>query len=115
MGMDFIRKAAPGFHKGVDRMRIKLATPTLFTQQPELKPRVYAAQLRADRTAARGEKLGIRLDGEQIHALRGLDLIATFNNPTPELREALQASHGEACGEVQTMHIVSGVLEVTLC
>jgi hypothetical protein len=115
MGMDFIRRAAPGFHKGLDQMRIKLATPTLFTQEPESKPRVYAAQLRDDRTATCGEKLGIRLDGEQVHALRGLDLIATFNSPTPEVREALQASHGEGCGEVQTIHIVAGVVEITLC
>jgi len=115
MGLDFIRRAAPGFHKGLDRMRIKLATPTLFTQQPELRPRVYAAQLRDDKTTACGEKLGIRLDGQQVHALRGLDLIATFNNPTSELKVALQASHGEACGEVQTIHIVAGVVEITLC
>jgi hypothetical protein len=115
MGIDFIRRAAPGFRKGLDRMRIKLATPTLFTQQPEAKPPVYAAQLRDDRTTACGEKLGIRLDGQNVHALRGLDLIATFNSPTSELKEALQASHGEACGEVQTIHIVAGVVEITLC
>jgi hypothetical protein len=115
MGLDFIRRAAPAFHKGIDRMRIRLATPTLFTQQPESKPRLYVAQLRKDRTAACGDKLGIRLDGEQVKALRGLDVVATFNNPTPELREALIASHGEACAEVQTIHIVAGVLEVTLC
>jgi hypothetical protein len=115
MGLDFMRKAAPSFRKGLDRMRIKLATPTLFTQQPESRPRVYAAQLRDDKTTACGEKLGIRLDGQQVHALRGLDLIATFNSPTSELKEALQASHGEACGEVQTIHIVAGVLEITVC
>ena len=115
MGIDFIRRAAPGFRKGLDRMRIKLATPTLFTQQPEAKPPVYAAQLRDDRTTACGEKLGIRLDGQNVHALRGLDLIATFNSPTSELKEALQASYGEACGEVQTIHIVAGVVEITLC
>lgn len=115
MGMDFIRKAAPAFRKGLDRMRIKLATPTLFTQQPESKPRSYAAILQGDRTAACGEKLGIRLEGQQVHAMRGLDLVATFNSPTPELRKALQSSHGEACGVVQTTHAVAGVVEVTIC
>jgi len=115
MGLDFIRKAAPGFRKGVDRMRIKLATPTLFTQQPESKPRVYAAQLLGQRISICGEKLGIRLDGDQVHALRGLDVIATFTSPTSELKDALQASHGEACGEVQTMHIAAGIMEIALC
>ncbi len=82
MGMDFIRRAAPAFRKGLDRMRIKLATPTLFTQQPESKPRSYAAKLQGDRTAACGEKLGIRLEGEQVHAMRGLDLVLLCHKRT---------------------------------
>ncbi len=46
MGLDFIRKAAPAFHKGLDQKRIELATPTLFTQQPGAAPRTYAAHVR---------------------------------------------------------------------
>lgn len=115
MGLDFIRKAAPGFRKGLDRMRILLATPTLFTERPKSRPRSYAAQLCGQETAACGEKLGIRLEGQQVLALRGLDLVATFDCPTSELKEALRASHGEACGEVQTIHDVARVLEITLC
>ena len=32
MGIDFIKKAAPPFRKGLDRRRIELATPTLFSR-----------------------------------------------------------------------------------
>ena len=35
MGIDFIRKAAKSFRKGLDRRRIELATPNLFTQKPK--------------------------------------------------------------------------------
>jgi hypothetical protein len=115
MGIDIIRKAAPSFRKALDRLRIKLGTPTLFTQQPIGTPLAYAAKLRLDKTVALGEKLGVRLDGQLVPATRGLDHVATFSNPTPELKEALKASHGEACGVVQTVHTIAGVAEITVC
>jgi hypothetical protein len=34
MGLDFARRAARSFYKGLDRRRIELGTPTLFTQEP---------------------------------------------------------------------------------
>jgi len=115
MGIDFIRKAAPSFRKGLDRMRIKLATPTLFTQQPTSTPLAYAVKLRIDKTVAPGEKLGVKLDGQQVLATRGLDPVAIYDNPTSELKEALRASHGEACGIVQTVHTIALVAEITVC
>ena len=32
MGLDFIRKAAPTFHKALDRRAVELRTPTLFNR-----------------------------------------------------------------------------------
>ena len=89
MGVDFIRKATPSFRKGLDRRRIELATPTLFTQEPASVPRAYAAQLHGDKSLAIGEKLGVRLDGQNVLATRGLDLVAVFKSPTAELKSAL--------------------------
>src|SRR6202030_4505452 len=104
MGVDFIRRAARSFHKGLDRRRIELGTPNLFTQEPTSAPRTYAANVRNGETLAAGEKLGVRLDGERVLAMRGLDPVATFDSPPPELVKALSASHGEACGVVQQVH-----------
>jgi hypothetical protein len=115
MGVDFIRKAAPSFRKGVDRTRIRLGTPTLFMQQPEVRPHSYAVRLGERKSAVCGEKLGIRLEGEVVVALRGIEAIASFSCPTPELKAALQASHGEAFAEVRTVHSIAGVMEVTIC
>jgi hypothetical protein len=115
MGVDFIRKAARSFHKGLDRRRVELATPTLFTQQPEAAPRTYAATVRTGETLTTGEKLGVRLEGECVVALRGLDLIATINRPPADLVAALSASHGEACGIVHQMHDIAQVAEITVC
>src|SRR5260370_4861990 len=87
MGIDFIRRAAPSFRKGLDRRRIELATPTLFTQEPASVPRAYAAQLRGDKSLAIGEKLGVRLDGQNVLATRGLDLGRSFQEPHRRVEE----------------------------
>jgi hypothetical protein len=115
MGIDFIRKAAPSFRKGLDRRRIELATPHLFTQEPTSAPRAYAAQLRGDKTFAVGEKLGVRLNGQNVLALRGLDPVAIFKSPSADLKNALSASFGEACGTVQAVHAVARIAEITVC
>jgi hypothetical protein len=115
MGVDFIRRTARSFHKGLDRRRIELGTPTLFTQQPETAPRTYAANVCAGATLAAGEKVGVRLDGDCVIAMRGLDPIATINRPPADLVAALSASHGEACGTVLHMHDIAHVAEITVC
>jgi hypothetical protein len=115
MGLDFIRRAARSFHKGLDRRRIELATPTLFTQQPTCAPRTYAANLNDGQTLTTGEKLGVRLDGERVLAMRGLDPVASINSPPAELMDALSASHGEACGIVQQVHDIANVAEISVC
>lgn len=115
MGIDFIRTAAPSFRKGLDRRRIELGTPTLFTQEPTSTPRAYAAQVRSDKTLAVGEKLGVSLDGENVLARRGLELVAVFKSPSADLKNALSASFGEACGTVQAVHSVARIAEITVC
>ncbi len=115
MGIDFIRKAAPSFRKGLDRREIELATPNLFTQEPASAPRAYAAQLRSDKTLAVGDKLGVRLEGQNVLARRGLELVAVFKSPGVDLKNALSASFGEACGTVQAVHPVARIAEITVC
>jgi hypothetical protein len=115
MGLDFIKKAARTFNKGLDKARITLGTPGLFRLQPGCVPQAYAVQLRADKALQSGEKVGVRLDGQNVLALRGFELVGIFKNPTPEVKAALIESHGEACGIVQTVHAIAGVAEVTLC
>ena len=44
MGLDFVRKAAKSFKKGLDNSRVELGTPTLFTREPDSKPRAYVAR-----------------------------------------------------------------------
>ena len=115
MGVDFIKRTARAFHKGLDRRRIEAAIPKLFTQQPTSIPRTYAAQLRGGQKLNTGERVGVRLDGEHVLALRGLDPVATINNPSAELVQALSAGHGEASGIVQQVHDMARMAEIFVC
>ena len=115
MGVDFIRRAAPSFHKGLDKRRIELAIPKLFTQQPASAARTYAADLHKGQMLKVGEKLGVRLDGQQVFATRGLDPVASISSPPAELLEALSAGHGEASGIVQHVHDMACVAEIRVC
>lgn len=115
MGLDFVRRAARSFHKGLDRMRVELGTPTLFTQEPAAAPRTYAATVRSGHTLLAGEKLGVRLEGESVIAMRGLDTVASFEKPSADLVRALSDSHGEACGVVQQVHDMARMAEINVC
>ena len=115
MGLEFIEKAGSSFHKGLDRKRAQLATPTLFTQQPRSKPRVYAANLHPGSKTHDGEQLGVRQHCGKVLVMRGIDPIATIENPPPELLEALIESYDEACGVVQHVYEMAGVAEISLC
>lgn len=114
MGLDFAEKVARSFRKGLDSKRVELGTPTLFTKQPECS-RAYAATVRKGHALDLGEKLCIRFDGNDVVAMRGLTPVATLNNPPPDLKQALVASHGVACGTVQDVHEIAKTAEITVC
>lgn len=115
MGLEFIRKVAKSYRKGLDLQRIELATPTLFTRQPGCAPRTYVASLHPGKRLAAGEALGIRLDGGRVVALRGLDPVAELDAPPAALMDALEASHGEASGTVQEVYEVAETAEISVC
>ena len=115
MGIDFIRRTARSFHKGLDIRRIELASPNLFTQAPSPKPRTYVAHVCSGQKIDFGEKLGIHLDGKHVLAMRGLNRVATISSPSPELLEALSVGHGETSCVVQEVHDLARVAEIRLC
>ena len=115
MGVDFIWKAAKSFHKGLDRSRLDLATPGLFTRQPSCEPRAYAAKIREGNRLIPGEELSVRLQEDKILAQRCMDVVAEFESPPDELLEALEESFGEAYGKVVAVHDIADMAEITIC
>lgn len=115
MGLDFIHKAAKSFHKGLDRSRIELCTPDLFTQRPDRQSRTYAAKIRANTQICLGEDLCILFQDGNIIAQRGMDIVADFDAPPAELVEALKESYGEACGTVREVYEIANTAEISVC
>lgn len=115
MGLDFVRKATKSFHKGLDQSRIDLATPDLFTRRPVCEPRAYAATIRTGRKLVVGEDLCVCLRGGKIVAQRGMDIVAEFDTPPADLVDALEESHGEACGIVQEIYKLAETAEIAIC
>ncbi len=115
MGTDFLRRCAPSFRKGLDRRRIELGTPDLFSRKLEGKPRAYAASVQGGVRLAQGDKLSVCLRGNHVVALRGLCPVAEISDPPAELVSGLTASFGEACGEVQIVHEMALIAEITVC
>jgi hypothetical protein len=115
MGIDFIRRSAPSFRKGLDRRRVELGTPDLFSRKLEGRPRAYAASMQNGERLAEGDKLCVCLKDNQVVALRGLCPVAQIRNPPAELVTGLKASFGEACGVVQVVHVKACIAEITVC
>ena len=115
MGLDFIRKAAKSFHKGLDQSRIDLGTPDLFTHQPDCAPPTYAMTSRADSKLRAGQDLSVRFHDGLVVAQRGMDIVGELNDPPPELKKALQESHDEACGTVKVIYEIAETAEITVC
>ncbi len=115
MGADFIERAARTFRRTWDSERVRLATPTLFTRNPETAPRTIAGTLLGDARASTGEHVTIDLDGKQLVARRGLVLIAAFPDPPADVLRAMEGSFGVATGQIEEVHPISGVVEVSLC
>ena len=115
MGLDFIHKAAKSFHKGLDRSRVELATPDLFTHAPDREPRAYAVKIRANTQINPGEDLCVRFQDGNIVAQRGMDIVADFKAPPAELVQALNESYGEACGTVREVYGTANAAEISVC
>ena len=115
MGLDFIRNATKSFHKGLDRSRIDLCTPNLFTIRPEHQPQAYAVRIIENQKLNPGEELCVRFHDGKVVAQRGRDVVAELDRPTSELVEALRESHGEACGIVREVYEIADTAEITIC
>jgi len=115
MGLEFIRKVAKTFHKGLDNSRIELCTPDLFKKQPQKQPRLYTATICGKRKLHQGDKLIVKMQNSNVVTLIGIDIVAKLDKPTDELIEAINNSYGEACGTVEETYDIADKIEITVC
>ena len=116
MGMDFVRIAAKPFRKGLDRSRIDLAKPDLLTQNFADETRAYSASLVREGVKLKaGDELLVTFNEAVLVAKKGMDTIAKFDSPSPELIEAMNLSHGIAYGIVHEVYDMAGKAEIRVC
>jgi hypothetical protein len=92
MGQDWIPKAEKAIKRRLDRARIELATPHLFTQAPTCKGRVAAAELDVGAQASVGENLIASKEGEEVRLYRGNTPVGRLTAPSAEQAAALAQS-----------------------
>jgi len=115
MGTDFIRKIAKSFKKGLDKHRVDLATPTLFTQHPVCTARLAVADILDKVRLNEGDPIIVKEIDSGLVAMCGLSVVAHFINPPADVVSAVHASFGVALGKIKRVHPLSGVVEILVC
>jgi hypothetical protein len=115
MGLDFIRRCAPSFHRTLDRRAIELNSPTLFSNDVTCLPRTAVAEVRQGHVIKAGEKMFLRSLGDKLVLQRANVVVGELSNPPTEFANFVQAGCGIAGAEIKAVHPMSGVAEVSIC
>jgi hypothetical protein len=115
MGVDFIKKAAPSFHKSLDRRAVELRTPTLFNRDTPSVARSASAEICGGSKIAPGEKVHLRIFNKKLVAQRDNVVVAEFTAPPAEFFNHVEAGAGIEKGEVKTVHDLSQTVEIGFC
>ena len=92
MGQDWIPKAEKAIKRRLDRARVELSTPHLFTQEPSCAGRIAAAQLDMSAHAAVGEDLVASMESNEVRLYRGNTCVGRLTAPSAEQVTALAQS-----------------------
>jgi hypothetical protein len=112
MGLDFIRKAAPSFHRALDRRAVDLRTPSLFVRDIPVVARSASAEICHGSRFKLGERLLLRVIANKLVAQRDNLVVAEFPSPPAEFLNQVQSGAGVGQGEVRAIHKLSDRVEI---
>jgi hypothetical protein len=115
MGLDFIKKAAPAFHKALDRRAVELRTPTLFNRDVPSVTRTACAEICQGSRFTLGEKVLLRILNNKLIIQRENVVVAEFPAPPAEFFNQVLAGAGIEKGVVKAVHELSQTVEVGFC
>jgi hypothetical protein len=115
VGLDFIRKTAPSFHRALDRRAIDLRTPKLFGRDIPFVARTASADICGEARVEPGEKVILRVIKDKVIAQRDNLVIAECPNPPAEFVTRLQAGAGVGEGEIKSFQPLSKTVEIGFC
>jgi hypothetical protein len=115
MGSDFLERIQHSFTKSLDRARVDLATATLLAKTTSCAARTAVAEIADGEYLRVGEQVTVEIDKQELVARRGATEVARFKTPPPDLVDAVEKSSGIALGNVEAVHEIAGVAEISLC
>jgi hypothetical protein len=115
MGVDLLRKIAPGFERALDRRAVALRTPTLFSRDVPLVARTAKADICNDAAFSPGEKVLLRLLEGKLIVQRENLLVAEFTNPPAEFFNQVRSGAGVGEGEIKAVLSLSQTVEIAFC
>ena len=115
MGSDWVQKATKTFLKTWDNGRVAAVTADLFTRQPACAARTAPADIVGNARIEVGESVTVQKENGHYLVRRELTVVASFASLPPELHAAIEASSCIACGTVEAVHALAGVVEISLC
>ena len=114
MGAEELKKRRPSHDKYVDRQRVALATPDLFTRTPEDQPRSCVASIAPNATVEIGESFVIEPTETGMLGRRGNSVVLDFTQPPDDILRAIRSGARVATGEVNRINKLSRTVEVTI-
>jgi hypothetical protein len=114
MGAEELTKRRQSHDKYIDRRRVELATPDLFTQMPENQSRSCVGTLIGDAAVSVGESLVIEAADNSLLARRGNSIVLTISDPPVDVLTAVRTGAGVASGTVQHVYKLSRNVQVTI-
>ena len=113
MGSEFLEKTQKTFKRSMDRRRILLATPDLFTAEPTKKMRTVFADIVGGTSIKQGDQFIIEACPEGLVGRIGHTDIVRIGKPPADLLNAVDAACGVALGRVENVHGDADVAEIS--
>ena len=114
MGAEELQKRRRSHDKYIDRQRVALATPDLFTRIPQDQPRSCIAVM-ADGIPARvGDDFILQADKGKLVGCRGNSVHLYSTTAPPDILQAVSSGAGTAVGEIVRINRISRTVEVKI-
>ena len=112
MGLDFIRRTGGNFKKSWNKGAQSLASPDLYTMNPECVTRSILGALLPGATAKPKEKLILQCEGAALVAYRDIAKVASNSAPPADLFSAIKSCGGYALVVVEKVHERSKMVDL---
>jgi hypothetical protein len=114
MGSEELKKRRQSHDKYIDRQRVTLATPDLFTRTPQDQPRSCVATLTPGASVEIGESFIIEPAEDGMLGRRSNSVVLTFSQPPADILNAVRSSARIAIGEILCINKLSRTVDVMI-